>query len=172
VDTYVGSPNDPVWGPIFNFLADNRPPAVDAGADGVTYLQDGVRVGDIAGTVIDDDLIQPYTVQWTVVSEPDDPNNAAAVIADPTAEATSITLSALGTYVLQLEANDGEYTGADTMTINVYADSCAAARGLPNYEPLAGDLNEDCRVDELDQAIMMENWLKDSTLEEEWLWLD
>ncbi|MCF7974601.1 MAG: hypothetical protein K9N55_12350, partial [Phycisphaerae bacterium] len=144
----------------------------DAGADVVTYLEDGVRVGDIAGMVTDDGAIQPYTVQWTVVSEPDDPNNPSAVIADPGAEATTITLSALGAYVLQLEADDGEYKGSDTMTISVYADSCAAAAALPGYEPLVGDLNGDCRVDELDEALMMENWLKDSTLEEAWLWLE
>jgi hypothetical protein len=44
------------------------------------------------------------------------------VIADPTAEQTTVTVSAGGTYVLQLEANDGEYTSSDTMTINVIPD--------------------------------------------------
>ena len=169
VDTYIGNTDAIILGPIFSFLADNLPPQVDAGTNVVTYLQDGVRVGDIGGTVVDDGAIQPYTVQWTVVSEPDDPNGAPAVIADPTAETSSITLSALGTYVLQLEADDGEYQGSDTMTISVYADNCAAAQGLPDYEPLVGDLNGDCKVDELDQALMMENWLKDGTLEGEWV---
>jgi hypothetical protein len=169
VDTYIGNTDALILGPIFSFLADNRAPQVDAGADIVTYLQDGVRVGNIAGVVTDDGAIQPYAVQWTVLSEPD---NSGAVIADPTAEASSVTLSALGTYVLQLEADDGEYQGSDTMTISVYADSCAAAQGLPDYEPLVGDLNGDCKVDDLDQALMMENWLKDSLLEGEWLGLD
>lgn len=172
VDTYVGDPDDPMLGPIFSFFADNQPPQVDAGTDVVTYLQEGVRVGHVAGTVVDDGAIQPYTVQWTVLSEPDDPNSAPAVIADPAAEATDITLSALGTYVLQLEADDGEYQGLDTMTISVYADSCAAAQGLPDYEPLVGDLNGDCKVNELDEALMMENWLKDSSLTDEWLGLE
>ena len=172
VDTYIGNTDAIILGPIFSFLADNQAPQVDAGADVVTYLQDGIRVGDIAATVVDDGAIQPYTVQWTVLSEPDDPNNPDAVIADPTAEASSVTLSALGTYVLQLEADDGEYQGSDTVTINVYADSCAAAQGLPDYEPLVGDLNGDCKVDDLDQALMMENWLKDSLLEAEWLGVD
>ena len=45
-----------------------------------------------------------------------------AVIADPTAEQTMVTVFAEGVYVLQLEANDGEYTGSDTMTINVIPD--------------------------------------------------
>jgi hypothetical protein len=44
------------------------------------------------------------------------------VIADPTTEQTTVTVSAEGTYVLQLEANDGEYTSSDTITINVYPD--------------------------------------------------
>ncbi len=172
VDAHVGSPDGPVYGPIFNFYTDNIAPVVDAGADVITYLSDAERIGNIAGTVVDDGVIQPYTVQWTVVSEPEDPNLPKAAIADPTAEATTVTLSALGTYVLQLEANDGEYSGSDTMTINVYEDSCAAAQGLPDYEPLIGDLNDDCRVDELDDALMMENWLKDISLEEEWLPLE
>lgn len=172
IDTYVGAPEDPVYGPIFNFYTDNIAPVVDAGADVVTYLQDDIRMGEIAGTVVDDGAIQPYTVQWTVVSEPNDPNSPKAALADPSAETTSITLSVLGTYVLKLEAHDGEYSGSDTMTINVYQDSCAAARGLPDYDPLNGDINGDCRVDELDEALMMENWLKDISLEEEWLPLD
>ena len=45
-----------------------------------------------------------------------------AVIADPTALETMVTVSAEGSYVLQLEANDGEYTRSDTMTINVHPD--------------------------------------------------
>ena len=45
-----------------------------------------------------------------------------AVIADPTALQTTVTVSAEGTCVLQLEADDGEYTSSDTMTINVYPD--------------------------------------------------
>ncbi|MHC4594073.1 MAG: hypothetical protein ACYS19_03915 [Planctomycetota bacterium] len=68
VDTYVGSAADPVYGPIFSFVADNLPPEVDAGNDVVTWLADGVRVGNLDATVIDQDAV---TVQWTVVSEPD-----------------------------------------------------------------------------------------------------
>jgi len=164
VDTYIGDPNDPIFGPIFSFLADNQAPQVDAGPDLVTWLgEDGIRVKVLDATVTDDDA---YTVQWTVVSEPDDPNNPDAVIADPSAEDTSITLSALGEYVLQLEASDGEKTGSDTVTINVYEDGCEAAKSLPDYVPFPGDLNGDCRVDELDLAILEADWLKDNSLTE------
>jgi len=164
VDTYVGSAADPVFGPISSFVVDNPPPAVDAGVDLLTWLgEDGSRMKNLDATVIDNGA---YTVQWTVVSEPNDPNNPDAVIADLGAEDTSITLSALGEYVLQLDAFDGEYTGSDSVTINVYEDGCQAARSLPDYVPFPGDLNGDCKVDELDMAILEEDWLKDNSLTE------
>ena len=49
----------------------------------------------------------------------------------------------------------------------MYADSCEAAKALPDYEPLVGDLNGDCKVDDLDQALLLENWLTDISLTEE-----
>jgi hypothetical protein len=106
-------------------------------------------------------------VQWTLVSEPDDPNSPDAVIADLTAENTTITVSAVGEYVLRLEALDGEYSGSDEITIYVYTDTCQAAQSLPDYEPLVGDLNGDCKVDDVDLALLQENWLKDSSLTQE-----
>jgi len=36
VDSYIGDPNDPVFGPIFSFLVDNVAPKVNVGADIVT----------------------------------------------------------------------------------------------------------------------------------------
>jgi len=78
------------------------------------------------------------------------------------------TLSAVGQYVLQLEASDGEYTGSDTVTINVYNDNCEAAQSLGDYVPLVGDLNGDCKVDDVDTALLQENWLKNSALIEDW----
>jgi len=164
VDSYVGSVADPVLGPIFSFIVDNPPPVVDAGADLVTWLDDdGLRTKNLDATVTDDEA---YTVQWTVISEPNDPNNPDAVITDPSAEDTSITLSALGEYVLQLEAFDGEGTSSDTITINVYNDGCEAAKSLPDYVIPVGDLNGDCKVDEADLALLEENWLTDHSLTE------
>ncbi len=162
VDTYIGDPNDPIFGPIFSFFADNQAPKVDAGADVVTWLQEGPRTGNLDATVTDDGAISLYTVQWTVVSEP---NEGATVIETVTAEDTSITLSALGKYVLQLEAFDGEYTSSDTVTINVYNDSCEAAKALPDYVPLVGDLNGDCKVDDFDMALLQENLGKCNALD-------
>jgi hypothetical protein len=167
VDTYIGDPNDPVFGPIFSFVADNLPPTVDAGANVVTWLaDDGPRTGNLDATVTDDEA---YTVQWTVVSEP---NEGMAVLSDASAEDTAVTLSASGEYVLKLEANDGEYTGSDTVTINVYNDSCEAAKSLPDFEPLPGDINEDCIVNIMDIVILIEHWLQDNSLTEEWFKVD
>jgi len=165
IDSYIGSDADPVYGPIFSFMADNQAPQVDAGDDLLTWLADdgGLRTKNLDTTVNYD---KAYKVQWTVVSEPDDPNNPDAVITDPSAEDTSITLSAVGEYVLQLDASDVEKTGSDTVTINVYNDGCEAAQSLPDYEPFPGDLNGDCRVDELDLAILEADWLKDNSLTE------
>ncbi len=145
------------------------PPEVDAGADIVTWLEGDSRTGNLDATVTDDGAISPYTVQWTVISEPAE---GAGVIETSTAEDASITLTALGEYVLQLEASDGEYSGSDTVTINVYSDSCQATQSLPDYVPLVGDLNGDCRVDEADLALLEENWLQDSLLTEEWFKVD
>jgi len=162
VDCYVGSDADPVYGPIFSFKVDNLPPRVDAGADVATWLQDGPRTGELDATVTDEEAA---FLQWSVVSEP---NEGAAVFDNANAEDPSVTLSAFGEYVLKLLAFDGEYMGSDTVTINVYEDSCEAAKSLPDYVPILGDLNGDCKVDELDMALLEENWLMDNSLTDEW----
>jgi hypothetical protein len=165
VDTYLGGDdpnNNPLLGPIFSFYTDNLAPTVDAGADITTWLQDGVRIGNLDATVTDEDS---YTVQWIVVSEP---NEGAVVIETPTDKNSSITLTALGEYVLQLDAFDGEYTGSDTVTITVYSNSCEAAQSQPDYVPLVGDLNGDCKVDDADMALLQESWLQDNSQVEEW----
>ncbi len=161
VDTYAPGADIPDLGPIFDFYADNIAPDVDAGDDVTTWLDNGGADVSLAGTVTD---IDTTTTLWTVVSEPDDPNSPDAVIADPAALDTTITLSAVGEYVLQLEADDGEYTGTDTMTINVYSDSCEAAKSQPDFELIPGDINEDCIVNDLDLFILMENWLRCNAL--------
>ena len=167
VDTYVGSPDDPVYGPIFSFYVDNIRPRVDAGAEIATWLQDGTRTGSLDATIIDEEEIT--FLMWSVVSEP---NEGTAVIEDIYAEDSNVTLSAVGVYVLNLLAFDGEYRGEDTVTINVYNNGCQAAQSLPDYVPIMGDLNGDCKVDEVDMALLEENWLKDSSLTDEWYKID
>ena len=94
-----------------------------------------------------------------------EPNEGTTVISDAAQEDTVVSLSATGQYVLQLEADDGEYTGSDTVTINVYADGCEAAKSLPDFQLIPGDLNEDCIVNELDLAILEAHWLESNKLE-------
>jgi hypothetical protein len=156
VDTYVPGEVVPEIGIVFDFTADNQPPVVDAGDDVTTWLENGSVDVALAGTVTD---VDPTTTVWTVVSQPDDPNSPDAVIADPAALNTTTTLSALGEYVLQLEADDAEYQGADTLTINVFSDHCEAAKSLPGWEPLPGDINLDCIVDQVDMDLLTEQWL-------------
>ena len=154
VDTYQGTDNDPVWGPIFQFYADNIAPEVSTTPDVTTWLDNGSANVTLGGIATDSD---PVTTAWTVISEP---NEGAAVIADAMQIDTIATLTAMGTYVLQLEADDGEKQGADTLTITVFADACQAAQSLPDYEPLPGDLDEDCDVDQDDLDILMAYWLE------------
>ena len=86
------------------------------------------------------------------------------VVETPTADDTNVTLSRLGEYVLQLDAFDGEYTGSDSVVINIYRDVCEAANSLPDYVTPAGDFNGDCKIDEDDMALLEENWLTDNSL--------
>lgn len=124
VDMYLSPEDDPVIGPTFSFTADNAPPQVDAGASISTFLQDGTRSGVITGVVTDDGVHQPFTTLWTALEQPsdDDPSLPSIVIDDPNALQTTVTVAAEGTYVLQLEAYDGEYTGTDVMNIVVHPD--------------------------------------------------
>jgi hypothetical protein len=162
VDTYFGNAKDPVFGPVFSFVADNLVPTVKAGDDVVTWLKNGSAEVALKATVTDDGFLSPYTAKWTVASEP---SPGMAALANPEAENTAVTLKATGQYDLKLEANDGEYTGSDTVTINVFTNSCEAAKSLPGYQPLPGDLNGDCVVNDADLAILQANWLKCNALD-------
>jgi hypothetical protein len=171
VDRYVPGATDPNWGPIFDFYVDNLAPKVEAGLDVPTWLTNGSVAVALAGTVTDAD---PTTSLWTVSAfdpnDPSDPNELIpaadfpgpipAVIANADRTAATVTLSALGTYQLKLAANDGEYTGSDTLLIKVFRNHCEAAKSLPGYVPIPGDINGDCIVNDLDLAILQANWLK------------
>lgn len=161
------------YGPVFEFLAENVAPEVDAGDDVTTWLTDGSVEVVLAGTVIDTD---PTTTLWTVTAyDPNDPNDpnellpndgsAPAVIADPAQLETTVTISAVGTYELQLSADDGEKTNQDILTISVYSSPCEASKSYDEWELTPGDLNGDCIVDDLDMAILLENFGNCTALE-------
>jgi hypothetical protein len=159
VDTYAPGATEPNYGPIFDFYVDNLPPEVEAGDTVTTWLVGGSAAAAMSATVKDSD---PTTSIWTIVTEP---AAGASVIADPTKLDTTLTLTQVGAYVLQIEATDGEYKGSDTVTINVFNNSCEAAQSLPGYVPIPGDLNGDCRVDDLDLAILQAHWLECNALD-------
>ena len=47
-----------------------------------------------------------------------------------------------------------------------------SSAGLVKADCPAADLNGDCRVDELDMALLEENWLQDNSLTEDWYEID
>jgi K319-like protein/multicopper oxidase len=87
----------------------NNPPTVDAGPN----QSIGSLTANLDGTVTDDGQIQPTpTTTWSKISGPGTVTFGNAAAVDTTA-----TFSVGGTYVLQLQAYDGQYTVSDTVTI-------------------------------------------------------
>jgi hypothetical protein len=88
--------------------------AVSAGPDRAISL--GVPT-IVAGTVTDDGLPEPpgaVAVQWSKVSGP-----GTVTFGTPDAPTTTVSLAALGAYVLRLAANDGEATTFSEMMCQV-----------------------------------------------------
>jgi hypothetical protein len=144
---------------LFTFNTMNTAPDVNAGDDVAAWLDNGLRVVQLGGVVSDEDGGPgPATLLWTVVAEPNELNPAQ--ISDPLAANPTVTIIEPGSYTLQLEAGDGEFTTTETMQIVLYADSCEHAKNQEGFELIPGDINEDCIVNELDLAILEEHWLE------------
>ncbi|MHC4499169.1 MAG: hypothetical protein ACYS21_08680 [Planctomycetota bacterium] len=147
--------------PVFTFNTMNMAPVVDAGEDIDTWLDNGPRVVQLDGVVSDEGGGPgPATLLWTVIAEPDELNPAQ--ISDPLVANPTVTVIEPGTYTLQLEAGDGEFTATDTMQIVLYPDACEHAKNQEGFELIPGDINEDCIVNELDLAILEEHWLQEN----------
>ncbi|GAH70552.1 unnamed protein product, partial [marine sediment metagenome] len=145
-----------MWSPIFTFhVVSNLPPIVNAGDDVDTWLlpPDAERVVQLNGIVTDDGFVEPYTVVWTVVSEPNSVTHPA-VISEPYIVNPTITMTLPGLYELELEADDGELTSSDTIDILLYDDDGAVWAIC-----LVGDLNNDCKVNMEDLKLFAEQWL-------------
>ena len=95
-----------------------------------------------------------------MVAEPNELNPAQ--ISDPLAANPTVTIKEVGSYTLQLEAGDGEFTAADTVQIVLYAGPCEHAKNQEGFELIPGDVNEDCIVNELDLVILVEHWLQEN----------
>jgi hypothetical protein len=98
-----------------NVTADlNEPPVVSAGPDQTLDNPSGSLT--LAGTATDDGLPpgSSLSVNWTVISGP-----GTVTFSNPNAAQTSATFSALGSYVLQLNANDTQLYTSGVTTITV-----------------------------------------------------
>lgn len=96
---------------------DNRPPVVDAGPSPLV-VDDASVV--LTGSVSDDGVSGPVTTSWT--------GPAGVQFADASDPSTTIVLPAPGTFVLTLNADDGEYAVADDITIE-FDDSTEGPTG-------------------------------------------
>jgi hypothetical protein len=103
----------------------NLPPTVNAGVD--RTIQVGTTL-TLNGTVTDDGLLNLTTTSlWTKVSGP-----GSVTFGDASEIDTTVTFSQVGTYVLRLSANDGEFSSSDTVTIVVEE----APPPAPNQAPV------------------------------------
>ncbi len=103
----------------------NLPPIVEAGPDLTAGVASPVF---LRGMAYDSDALQSA---WSQVSGP-----AGATFHPATSLATTVRLTATGTYVFRLTASDSELTGSDTVTVVVQADQPS---GAPSIEPWYGD---------------------------------
>ena len=113
---------------------------------------------NLLGTLVDDDEVPiPATVLWAVTS-------GAATITPPANQlGVTVSMTALGDYVLTLTADDTELTDSDTVTIHIYNDSCEAAKGS-GIATLEGDFDLNCIVDLADFSVFAGNWLQSIAL--------
>ena len=146
-----------------SFNTGNAIPEVDAGGDITAWLTDGEAELDLAGTVQDDGKPAPYTVKWTVTSQPEG-SNVVLTPASADTESLKVVCDSIGDYVLEFAADDTSDIGTDTITIHIFENACEATKSLPDYVPLVGDLNQDCQVGHLDFALLADDWLQNIEL--------
>ena len=146
-----------VVGDVWEFTISNSAPTVEAGDEQHVWLTGGSVLVNLDATVTDDGHPAPseLTYSWSVTGG----DAGSVVIAelpdfeDPDTEAT---ITAVGTYTLQLTASDGELSASDTVIINVYENACEATKGALIPLP-ASDINQDCVVNIADLAELAAN---------------
>jgi hypothetical protein len=149
------------------YHAQNRKITVDD--PGYQWLNEvGEKTVDITATVTDLDGIGGHIYRW---SSPDGATFAADTYVETATGATlsaKVKFTAAGDYILNVQVDDNGTIDVDTVTVHVYANSCAADKAQTSYSEtdarLLGDTNYDCKVDLVDFAAMAENWLIDVSL--------
>jgi len=167
VDESLGAANPRDWdniieGSVWSFETVTSEPEVDAGSSIVTWLEEGTTTVDLNGTVTDA-TGNVTAIAWSVVVSP---SGSVVDIANTSLAATTAILTQIGRYVLELRAVDAaQNEDSDLMEINVYGDSCEAAKNNPNgYTAPLYDFNDDCRVDFIDFAMFAAAWLQNESL--------
>ena len=108
----------------------NTAPEVTATGPATVTLPDGAALD---GTVTDDGLPDgSLTTTWAKVS-----GEGTVTFVDVSAEDTTATFSAAGTYQVQLTADDGDLTGDDTVTIVVEDEAAPPPPPPVNQAPQA-----------------------------------
>jgi RHS repeat-associated protein len=97
---------------VVNPAPQNQPPQVNAGTNRTVLLG---TTFTLQGTVVDDGLPNGnLTTQWSQLSGP-----STLVFTNAAQPATTVLLDKLGTYILRLTANDGEFTVSSDVTFVV-----------------------------------------------------
>ena len=151
-----------IWSTTWFFETVTSGPDADAGSSIVTWLEAGTTTVDLSGTVTD--VTGDVTlIRWSVVSSP---AGSTVNIANSSVAATTASFTETGRYILELYAKDAvQNEDSDMMEVYVYADSCEAAKNNPSgYVAPMGDLNDDCKVDFEDFAMVAAAWLQDESL--------
>ena len=120
------SSNDTVQVTVSTVALVNKAPVVSAGADKTINI---LTFSTLDGTMTDDGLPSPATVTttWSKVSGPGTVTFASASAVDTTA-----TFSVVGTYVLQLTANDSLLSANDTVQVTVTATTPITTNQAPS----------------------------------------
>lgn len=109
-----GDKATPGTGPAGGGGGGNQAPVVNAGVDKSLVLSSGLASTTLAGSASDPDL-DALVIAWSVVS-----GDATAIsISAPSSATTNVDITALGTYTLQLSADDGILTSTDTVVVTV-----------------------------------------------------
>ncbi len=132
----------------------NAGPTVDAGPDQAIVLP--VNSVSLDGDIADDSLPDPpasVSSTWSVASGP-----GAVAFGNMQSADTTATFGGAGTYMLRLDANDGEYSAYDTVTVTVYPPVMPGVVAHLKLDEGAGAVASDSSGNGDDGAISGAGW--------------
>lgn len=167
-----GNTPDLAAGNLWMFNTSNAPPSVNAGDDQYKWLGnagDPTKASVTLNAAVQDDHLpsDTLTYKWTQTGGTTviDANSIIIATQQPaTTEDISLVLPQTGSYTFVLAVSDGAAEVSDTTVVRVANTPCQAAHLKTGYTKLAGDLNDDCYVDQQDLEIFITNWLECTSL--------